>query len=108
MKAPDLAPLGGLEAGLLAQLAPGTVEGVLRKRDAALGDLPRPLVERVAVLTYERDAIVVVNRHHADGKTLEVDDPVDPGPAVGTANVVVPDGDPAVVVRRPAGRATPR
>ena len=43
----------GLDAGLLAQLAPGAVERRLPGGHAAFGDLPRIRVERVAVLADE-------------------------------------------------------
>ena len=67
---------------------------------AALRDLPRHRVERVAVLADEEDAIVLVEDDDARGEVREVDDAVDAGAAVGPGDLVVPDRDPGVLVGR--------
>ena len=59
----QLDPFRGLDTGLLSQLPADTVERRLRGRHAALRDLPRPGVERVAVLADQQDAIVLVEDH---------------------------------------------
>ena len=82
LDAGELAPLGRLEAGLLAELALRAVERVLAVRHAALRDLPRVAVERVAVLPDQDDPVLVVDRDDAGGDVREVDDAVDPGAAV--------------------------
>ena len=98
MEACQLAPLGGLDAGLLEQLAAGAVEGGLAGRDAALGDLPGIGVEGVAVLADEEDAVGVIECEHAGRQVGEMDDAVDARGAVGPGHLVVPDGDPGVLV----------
>ena len=75
---------------------------------APLGDLPGIAVERVAVLADEPDAPVVVDGQDADGPVLEVDDAVDPRLAVGPDDLVLADGDPGVLVDRPAARGSSR
>ena len=53
-------------AGLLGELAPRALEGVLVEAvDPALGDLPAVRVERVAVLADEQHPPVVADRDHA-------------------------------------------
>ena len=66
-----------LDPGLLAQLAPGAVERLLAGRHAALGDLPRQRVERVAVLADEEDPVALVEDDDAGREVREVDDAVD-------------------------------
>ena len=94
----DLAPRRRLEPGLLPELALRPVQRRLAGRHAALGDLPRPRVQRVAVLPDERRPVLVVEDHHARGEIREVDDAVDARAAVGSRHLVVPDGDPRVLV----------
>ena len=72
--------------------------GVFALRCAAFGDLPRVVVQGVAVLADEHDAVVVVDSDDADGRVGEMDDPLDPGAAVGPGDLVVPDRDPGVLV----------
>ena len=108
MRAGDLAPVGGGDTGLLEQLAPGAVERALARRDAALGDLPRVVVEGVAVLADEQDPVVVVDRQDAGREVREMDDAVDPGRAVRAGHLVVPDGDPRVLVGDTTRSAGPR
>ena len=79
MEAGELAPLVGLDPGLLAELAPDAVERRLAGRHAAFGDLPRHDVERVAVLPDEEHAIGVVEDDDAGGEVRVVDDAVDAG-----------------------------
>ena len=97
----ELAPVVGLDAGLLAQLAPRAVERALAGGHAALGDLPRVGVERVAMLADEQHAVVVVEGEDAGRQVREMDHAVDPGAAVGPGHLVVPDRDPRRSRRRP-------
>ena len=50
------------------------------------------------MLADERDAILRVDGHDADGQVGEMDEAVDAGIAVRADHVVVPDGDPWVLV----------
>ncbi len=50
------------------------------------------------MLSDEDDPIVRVQGDDADREVLEVHDAVDPGAAVGSIDLVVPDGDPRVLV----------
>src|SRR5688572_5360823 len=59
------------------------------------------------MLSDEQHAILVVDREHADGEVREMDDPVDPGRAVGPGDFVVPDRDPRVLVGGPTAVAQP-
>ncbi len=51
------------------------------------------------MLPDEDDAVVVIEGDDAGGEVLEVDDAVDAGAAVRAGHLVVPDGDPRVLVR---------
>ena len=75
--------------------------------DAALRDLPRVGVERVAVLADEQDPVVVVEDEHAGRQVREVDDAVDAGRAVRAGHLVVPERSATGSRRRPAGVADP-
>ena len=76
--------------------------------DAALGDLPAVLVERVPVLPDEQQPPVVAHCDHAHGARPEVDDAVDAGAAVRAVDLVVEDAEPRVLVRDPARAPAPR
>ena len=65
---------------------------------AAFGDLPRLVLQGIPVLADQDDSIVVVDRHDADREVGEMHDAVDPGVAVGAGHLVVPHGDPRVLV----------
>ena len=104
----QLAPVRGGHPGLLDELAPGTLERRLTRGHAALRDLPGVLVERVAVLPDEEDAVLVVEDQDACREVGEVDDAVDARLAVRPGDLVVPDRDPGVLVGDAAGVAGPR
>ena len=57
------------------------------------------------MLADEQDAVVFVEHEDAGGEVLEMDDAVDPGLTIRAGHLVVPDGDPGVLVGDPA-RAT--
>src|SRR5215211_7959954 len=80
------------------QFAAWTGERVLAGGHATLGDLPRPGVKGVPELADEHDAIVLVESDDADGEIGHVDEPIDPGRSVGPDHLVVPHGDPVVLV----------
>src|SRR5262249_39331021 len=90
-----------------AELAPGGLLRGLALVTAPLGDLPRIDPERVAVLADEPDAALLVDGQDADGGVLEVDDAGDAGLAVGANDLGLADGDPAVLVHRPAAEGRP-
>ena len=50
------------------------------------------------MLADEQDPILIVEDDHADRQVGEVDEAVDPGLAVRAGDLVVPDGDPGVLV----------
>ena len=60
------------------------------------------------MLADEEDAITFVDRQDPDGPVREVDDAVDSGRAVGPDDLVVPHGQPGVLVGDPAIQALPR
>src|SRR5918996_1644102 len=93
----QLAPIGSLEAGLLAKLALHALQGSLPRSHAAFRDLPGVTAERVAMLPDQHDPVVIVEGDHARGKILEMNDAVDAGVAVGSGAIVVPDRDPRVL-----------
>jgi hypothetical protein len=63
--APDLDPRACLDAGLLAELATNPVKRFLVRADAALWDLPRVGIQRVAVLADEQQPLGIVEDDHA-------------------------------------------
>ncbi len=60
------------------------------------------------MLTDERHAVLAVDDDDAGRDVREVDDAVDPRLAIGPGDLVVPDGEPRVLVGDPAGAAGPR
>ena len=50
------------------------------------------------MLADEDDAVLVIDGDDAGGEVREMHDAVDPGPAVRPGDLVVPDGDPRVLV----------
>ncbi len=53
------------------------------------------------MLSDEHDPVVVVEGDHAGRQIAEMDDAVDAGAAVRARDLVVPHGDPGVLVRDP-------
>ena len=104
----ELAPVARLDARLLAELAFRAVERGLAGGHAALRDLPRVGIERVAMLPDEQDAVVVVEDEDARREVREMDDAVDARRAVGAGHIVVPEGEPRVLVGDAPGVAGPR
>jgi hypothetical protein len=50
------------------------------------------------MLSDQHDAVLIVEGHDAGRQIPEVDDAVDAGTAVGSRDLVVPDGDPWVLI----------
>ena len=59
------------------------------------------------MLTDEKDPIVVIDGQHAGRQVGEMDDAIDSRGAVGPGHLVVPDGDPGVLVADAPGVARP-
>ena len=108
MESEEFTPVVGLDARLLPELAPCTGEGRFAGWHATLGDLPGVAVEGVSVLADQHDPIVAVEDDHADRDIGEVDDAVDPGAAVRSVDLIVPDRDPRVRVLDLARSSPPR
>ena len=105
----ELAPLAAGIAGFLRQLAPSRVDRLQLQVAAALWDLPRVSIRGVAVLADQQDAVMhLVQRDHAHGHVLEMNNAVDPGSAVGSDHVVVIQLDPRVRVDDVPGQPLPR
>ena len=99
VEAAQFPPLARLDARLLEQLALDSLERRLAGGHAALRDLPGLAVERVAMLSDERDPVVLIEGDDAGGEVPEVDHAIDAGAAVRARHLVVPYGDPRVLVR---------
>ena len=94
----QLLPGRGLHTGLLAEFASDTIEGRLAIGHATFGDLPRGLVHGVAVLPDEDDPVLRIDRDHAGRQVRKMDDAIDPRAPVRPIDLVMPDGDPRVLV----------
>ncbi len=100
--------LGGTEAGLLGKLGAGDLLGVghVLAVQRALGQLPEPLPNGVAVLLHQRDRVVVVQRQDHRRRPL-LHHRVQAGRAVGALQPVLAHAHPAVLVDH-LGRGDPR
>ena len=74
----QLAPGPGRVPGFLGELASGAFERILIEGAPALRDLPGVSIQRVPVLAHQQDAVVGVERDHADGAAPEMHHAVDP------------------------------
>ena len=91
----------GLEARLLAQLAPGAVlERLADRRRRPRGSPSCSSSSVYRCCPTRRMPPVVAHRDHAHGERPEVDDAVDAGAAVRAVHLVVEDLDPRVLVGR--------
>src|SRR5919112_2304398 len=88
---PEQPPAPGFETRLLPELALGCTQGFFVLGTAAFRYLPRVAFERIAVLAYEVD-VILLHGQHSDGRVL-VDDAVDSRLAVRADHRVFADRD---------------
>src|SRR4051794_14231902 len=93
---------------LLAQLATGRLLVGLVLLTAPFGDLPGVPVERIAILSDEPDPPSVIDGQDTDRAELEVDHPVNAGPAIGAHHPVFAHGDPGILINEPTAQGLPR
>src|SRR5438105_3872716 len=95
----------GAQPGLLGELDPGELGRVpvLAVRQRPLGELPRPRLDRVAVLLDEVEAAALGGDDQREVRL--VDDPVGADRAVGALDLVLADAHPAVLVDGPRREA---